>query len=188
LSSTFFRLLNVSFISYIFIIQISLQTFFVLSSLFVVILLGIYLKFFRFQLEGNFLWSTLLKLSRALLVNFLSPFVSLFLIRLIFVLVVSDFVSFRFVGGFILIILCFLGRFHNLLYLFSFLVPIVFGGINFLVFFMLPFTSVFFTKSVSVLESLSLYLFIYLAVSTLGLFVTQIVFLSVLPFLALICL
>jgi len=162
----FFRLLNISFISYIFIIQISLQTFFVSSSLFVVILLGIYLKFFGFQLEGNFLWSTLLKLRRALLVNFLSPFVSLFLIRLIFVLVVSDFVSFRFVGGFILIILCFL-------------VPIVFGGINFLV---------FFTKSVSVLESLSLYLLIYLAVSTLGLFVTQIVFLSILPFLALICL
>jgi len=102
--------------------------------------------------------------------------------------VVSDFVSFRFVGGFILIILCFLLGFHNLLYLFSFLVPIVFGGINFLVFFMLPFTSVFFTKSVSVLESLSLYLLIYLAVSTLGLFVTQIVFLSVFPFLALICL
>jgi len=140
----FFGLLNISFISYIFIIQISLQSFFVSSSLFVVILLGVYLKFFGFQLERNFLWSTLLKLSRAFLINFLNLSVSLFLVRLIFVLVVSDFVSFRFVGGFILIILCFLGRFHNLLYLFTFLVPIVFGGVNFLIFFMLPFTSVFF--------------------------------------------
>jgi hypothetical protein len=69
--------------------------------------------------------------------------VSLFAVRLIFVLVISDFISFRFVGGFILLVLCFFGGFHNILYVLSFLVPIVLGGVNFLVFFMLPFTSIF---------------------------------------------
>lgn len=180
----FFGLLNISFISYIFIVQISLLLFFVMSLLFVFVLMGVYLKFFRFQLERNFLWSTLLKLGRAFLVNFLMFSVSLFAVRLIFVLVISDFISFRFVGGFILLVLCFLGGFHNILYVLSFLVPIVLGGVNFLVFFMLPFTSIFFTKSFTVLESLSLYLLIYLAISTLGLSIVQIVFLSVFPFLA----
>lgn len=91
------------------------------------------------------------------------------LVRFIFVLIVADFLSFRFVGGLLAIALFFAGGTHFLVYLSAFIVPIVLGGVNFLVFFMLPFTAIFFTKSIIVLESFSLYLLTYLSLITLGL-------------------
>lgn len=84
-------------------------------------------------------------------------------------MVVADFLSFRFVGGLLAITLFFVGRVHFLVYLAAFIIPVILGGVNFLVFFMLPFTTIFFTKSMIVLESFSLYLITYLALITVGL-------------------
>jgi hypothetical protein len=152
--------------------------FLVVSAFFVLILARLNLKFFGHQLESNFVWSTLLKLLRAATINFLVPSLTLWSCALIFVLVISDFLSFRFVGRLLAVTLFFLGGAHIGLYLVVFIIPVILRGINFLVFFMLPFTTIFFTKSSIVLESLSLYLITYLALMTLGLVNVQIGILS----------
>jgi len=165
----FVGMVTVSFVSYLFLIQLTILNFLVFSAFFVFIVAGLNLKFFGHQLERNAVWSTLLKLLGAALANFLVPVVMVWFLVLIFVMVVADFLSFRFVGGLLAITLFFVGRVHFLVYLAAFIIPVILGGVNFLVFFMLPFTTIFFTKSMIVLESFSLYLITYLALITVGL-------------------
>lgn len=149
--------------------QLTLVTFLTSSALFVVVLSRLNLKFFGHQLESSYIWSTVLKLLRASLANFLLPSVTLWVLAIIFVLVLTDFLSFRFVRRLIALALLILRGVHYTLYLVVFMVPTLLGRVNFLVFFMLPFTTIFFTKSLIVLESLRVYLLTYLSIMTIGL-------------------
>merc|ERR1712083_334709 len=128
----FIRLISVSFISYLFLVQLTMLNFLVVSAFFVLILARLNLKFFGHQLESNFVWSTLLKLLRAATINFLVPSLTLWSCALIFVLVISDFLSFRFVGRLLAVTLFFLGGAHIGLYLVVFIIPVILRGINFL--------------------------------------------------------
>merc|ERR1719216_541449 len=107
--------------------------FLVVSAFFVLILARLNLKFFfGHQLESNFIWSTLLKLLGAATINFLVPSLTLWSCVLIFVLVISDFLSFRFVGRLLAVTLFFLGGAHIGLYLVVFIIPVILRGVNFL--------------------------------------------------------
>jgi len=174
----FVGLVTTSLISYLFLMQLTLFSFLITSTLFVLVLAGYNLKFFGFQLEGNFVWSTILKFLSVTLASFLIPYTLLNLIVLIFIMVITDFLSFRFVGRIMIFTLIILRGVHIWAYFLVYIIPAILGGVNFLVFFILPFNTIFFTKSMLVLESLRMYLLVYLALISLRLAIVQVTSLS----------